>query len=368
MQLRPSGSGPCRDDRRSIPATRGPFDDLPATGVTAATALGFCLVDRGSFDWDGDPLAPGRSAPATTATPAAAQYISEPLDSGVPGCRWHRVRLDADIPRRDARRVARSARRRAERAPARGADSRRRPAPDDWFEADRGRRRRHDQRAAGPLRATSASGSTGDGFDHAGACTRSASTCRAARASTSFPPIYAEDLDARDFSERFLSLFDAQLEEVDEVVARRTALLDADALPDDALGLARWTARAGLRGGDDDRAAARADRRGAGPLPPPRDALRPAGHPRRSPSGSTRASTSSRRCARGARSARRISARFASSAARVRACGSGAPCSASAPLVSRGNPDDDATPVGPEPDRRDGPARQPARPGRARRA
>jgi phage tail-like protein len=48
--------------------------------------------------------------------------------------------------------------------------------------------------------------------------------------------VFAEDLDARDFSERFLSLFDAQLEQTDEVIARTPALLDADALPDDALG------------------------------------------------------------------------------------------------------------------------------------
>ena len=49
------------------------------------------------------------------------------------------------------------------------------------------------------------------------------------------PAVYAEDTDARDFTERFLSVFDAQLEQVDEVVARRDTLLDAAALPDDAL-------------------------------------------------------------------------------------------------------------------------------------
>src|SRR5262249_863935 len=50
------------------------------------------------------------------------------------------------------------------------------------------------------------------------------------------PQVYADDTLAADFSERFLSLFDAHLEEIDEVLARRPALLDADALPDDALG------------------------------------------------------------------------------------------------------------------------------------
>jgi phage tail-like protein len=49
------------------------------------------------------------------------------------------------------------------------------------------------------------------------------------------PAVYSEDPGAREFGERFLSLFDAQLEDVDEVVARRDALLDPVALPDDAL-------------------------------------------------------------------------------------------------------------------------------------
>jgi phage tail-like protein len=50
------------------------------------------------------------------------------------------------------------------------------------------------------------------------------------------PAVYSADSRAREFSERFLALFDAELELRDEVVARRAALLDAAALPDDALG------------------------------------------------------------------------------------------------------------------------------------
>jgi phage tail-like protein len=50
------------------------------------------------------------------------------------------------------------------------------------------------------------------------------------------PAVYSEDPRARDFSERFVGLFDAWLEQVDDVVDRRSALLDPAALPDDALG------------------------------------------------------------------------------------------------------------------------------------
>jgi phage tail-like protein len=50
------------------------------------------------------------------------------------------------------------------------------------------------------------------------------------------PAVYAQDPLARDFTERFLGLFDAHLEDLDDVLDRRGALLDADALPDAALG------------------------------------------------------------------------------------------------------------------------------------
>jgi phage tail-like protein len=50
------------------------------------------------------------------------------------------------------------------------------------------------------------------------------------------PAVFAEEPTAADFTERFLSIVDAELEEIDEVLARRAAMLDPEALPDDALG------------------------------------------------------------------------------------------------------------------------------------
>jgi phage tail-like protein len=215
-------SGPCRTIVIH-PGDTGPFADLAATGVTAATELGFCLRERGCFDWDGAPLDAGALGPGDDRYATAGTYLSEPLDSGVPSCRWHRVRLDADVPGGTMVQVAVATSALAD------AD----PDPGDWFEAGPG---------VADVTISAPPGRyahvrirlTGDGF-----ATPAVHQVRLDMprhtSLDDLPAIYSEDLDARDFSERFLSLFDAQLEELDEIVARRSALLDADALPDDAL-------------------------------------------------------------------------------------------------------------------------------------
>jgi phage tail-like protein len=222
-QLAHPVAGPCRTVVIH-PGATGPFDDLAPTGVTAATELGFCLGGRGCFDWDGEPLDPGALGPGDDRYVIAGTYLSEPLDSGIPGCRWHRVRLDAAIPAGTAVQVAVATATLAGAAPDAG----------DWFEA-------------GPdvtdITITAPPGRyahlrlqlSGDGF--ASPAVHQVRLDMPRHTSLDeLPAVYSDDLDARDFSERFLSLFDAQLEELDEVIARRDALLDPDALPDDALG------------------------------------------------------------------------------------------------------------------------------------
>ena len=218
---------PVQGDCRTIvihPGDSGPFDELAPTGVTVVTELGFCLGDRGCFDWDGEPLDPGALGPGEDRYATAGTYRSEPLDSGIPGCRWHRVRLDADLPAGTSVQVA------VATTALAGAE----PDPSDWFEVgadvtDSTVTRPPGQYAHVRIRLG------GDGF--------ATPTIHQVRLDMprhtsldELPAVYSEDLDARDFSERFLSLFDAQLEELDEVIARLDDLLDADALPDDALG------------------------------------------------------------------------------------------------------------------------------------
>jgi phage tail-like protein len=51
----------------------------------------------------------------------------------------------------------------------------------------------------------------------------------------SLPPVYRQDPAADDFTERFMSLFDASLGSLDRVVERYPALLDARGVPDELL-------------------------------------------------------------------------------------------------------------------------------------
>jgi phage tail-like protein len=225
-----------------LPGDRSLLEELAPTGVTAATGPGFCLRGRGCFDWHGAPLDQGALGRGDARYEARGQYLSEALDSGIPACRWHRVRLDADLPQGATLQVAVAttdgpAEGRAEQVSPAGpwsAFPAGDPHPDDWFEAGAGVT---DVTISAPpgrfayLRIRL----TGDGFTTP-AIHQVRLDLPRRTSLDDLPAVFSEDLDARDFSERFLSLFDAQLEELDEIVARRHALLDAEALPDDALG------------------------------------------------------------------------------------------------------------------------------------
>src|SRR5262249_7687676 len=51
----------------------------------------------------------------------------------------------------------------------------------------------------------------------------------------SLPPVYRETPEAEDFTERFLSLFDATIGDLDRAIERGPALLDIDGVPDELL-------------------------------------------------------------------------------------------------------------------------------------
>jgi len=228
----PSGLARRPDDLLPPPA------ELPL-GVTLA-GTGFRIAGRGRFSARGRPI--DEDAPLVQPPPAferRGQYLSLPLDSGVPGCRWHRIRLDVTVPAGTALEVACATtggpvtgRPLAPAEPGPwsgfpGGD----PDPRDWITL-----------APGVIDAliTAPPGRhaylrlrlTGDGT--ATPVVRQVRLDLPRRTSLDrMPAVYSE---ARDFTERFLSLFDAQLEDVDEVLDRRAALLDPGALPDDVLG------------------------------------------------------------------------------------------------------------------------------------
>ncbi len=239
-ELDPSGLV-CRAERCR------PGDDIPPAppdppvpaGATVG-ADGFCLEGRGCFDWR------GRRASATGPQTGAVyqtrgQYLSLALDSGIPGCRWHRVRLDADVPDGTRSRspsppptaLPRGGRKRR-RCRGSGATSRREPHPTDWYIVTPGSTDSTLGAAPGRygflrLRLT------GDG-DNTPAVHQVRLDLPRATGIDRLPAVYADDPAAGDFTERFVSVFDAELKELDEVLARRPDLLDADGLPDAALG------------------------------------------------------------------------------------------------------------------------------------
>jgi hypothetical protein len=77
------------------------------TGLLTASRAGFCFdqdAPRGlgvttCFSWYGRPIKAGEVVPSPPSPrQAQRQLITGPLDSGVPRCTWHRVRVDADVP------------------------------------------------------------------------------------------------------------------------------------------------------------------------------------------------------------------------------------------------------------------------------
>lgn len=213
----------CRTENLCLPAQLAL--PRPVVGGVTTGAGGFCLPMRGCFDWDGRPAGVIEPDPGSTLI-ASGKYLSLPLDSGIPGCRWHRLRLDADVPAGTTLRVA--------VATTDGSPVDHRPHPDDWIETDSGT---DDVMLRTPpgrwafLRVRM----TGDGAQ--GPVLHQIRLDLPRRTGLDqLPAVYSEDPRARDFSEHFIGLYDAWLDEIDDVLDRRADLFDAAALPDDALG------------------------------------------------------------------------------------------------------------------------------------
>lgn len=213
---------------------------LPDSQVLAATERGFCLRDRGCFGWDGRPLRPDDLGQAMTQYAVRGQFLTARLDSGIPRCRWHRVRVDADVPTGTSLAVALAttddSADRPSRPPEPGpwaAFPAGPPHPSDWYDAGPGVtdflvRTPPGRYAFVRLRM--------EGSGHASPAVHQIRIDFPRVTSLdSLPAAYAEDPNAADFTERFLSLFDAELEVADEALRRRAQLLDPEALPDDAL-------------------------------------------------------------------------------------------------------------------------------------
>ena len=221
-------------------AVAGLAASLSPTGLVAASDLGFCLSEPGPggvpaihcFTWRGCPVTEGEVEPsAPPALERRGQLLTLPIDSGIARCRWHRVRIDADLPSGTSLEVKVAASE-APDPPDQGDPGREGewsqfpaglPHPQDW------------QRAPGVVDVLVRQPPgrylflclrlLGDG--------RATPVVRRVRLDfprvTSLellPSVYREDPRAEDFTERFLSLFDASIEDLDGLIDRFPALLD----------------------------------------------------------------------------------------------------------------------------------------------
>jgi phage tail-like protein len=219
----------------------------PASHLTGTSQDTFCIernltdgtVVQCCYSRDGTYLPGARQpSPALPLYEPQGQLLSDAIDSGVPRCVWHRVRIDADVPIGTALTIAVATADSADATAQGQSDWPGFPAgvphPADWQELTTGATDFLIQQPPGRylyvrLRLTSS-----DGIN----------TPRVRRVRIDFPrvtsldrlpAIYRENPEAADFTERFLALFDASIADLDAAIDRAPALLDAGGVPDDVV-------------------------------------------------------------------------------------------------------------------------------------
>jgi phage tail-like protein len=223
---------------------------FPPTGIVAASAAGFCFEETGSdglavtscFSWYGRPLAAGVvSPPSVPQVQTQGQLLTDPIDSGIPRCRWHRVRIDADVPAGTTLSVAVATM--EDLSTVSQGDSSRDP---NWSAFPAGSPHFSDWTSPAP-------GSLDFLIDQPpgrylffrlrftgnGSATPVVRRVRIdfprVTSLEHLPVVYRETPKAEDFTERFLSLFDASIRDLDSIIERYPALLDPSGVPEQML-------------------------------------------------------------------------------------------------------------------------------------
>jgi phage tail-like protein len=145
------------------------------------------------------------------------------LDSLIPHCRWHRIRVDADVPSDTAFRIQVASADNDDQPPhLLDWNSLPENASDQLIDEPPGRFlyvkiALHGTGEASPL------------------IRRVRVDFPRVTSLEQLPAVYREDPDAEDFTERFLSLFDAAMEDLDAAIERFPALLDPAGVPEEVL-------------------------------------------------------------------------------------------------------------------------------------
>jgi phage tail-like protein len=201
--------------------------ELPPSSLVSANDDGFCLRENGPdgeqvtscYTWLGDPRAEPPAEPGEFF--ATGAFVTDLIDSGISRCRWHRVRVDADVPVGAAVTVAIV------------VSEDRDYADSDWQTAPPGVTDFLVDQPPGRFLTVRVrlSGDT----SNTPALKRIRLDFPRTTSADLLPPAFRQDPAADDFTERFLSLFDATLAELDRVIERHPALLDPQGVPDRAL-------------------------------------------------------------------------------------------------------------------------------------
>ena len=225
------------------------LDAFPNTGITDVTVDSFCVGDappekrngQCCSSWYGRPAEPVvQPMPRSPIYATRGQLLTHALDSGIPRCRWHRVRIDALVPDESTLRVAVSTHEEAD-PPAQGNEPDLEwqdfpagvPHPQDWQTGPASSRDFLISQPPGRylfvrIRMT--------GTDHQSPILHQVRLDFPRQSSAErLPGIYRETPDAEDFAERFLSLFDAAVESIDRAIERSPALLDTQGVPPEIL-------------------------------------------------------------------------------------------------------------------------------------